>query len=68
MGPRRIDQPQSRQVVTGSPSMPRTAAPQRFAPQGPVPMPDAGPFADHFEGRGTCLNRLDDDTLPDLVA
>jgi hypothetical protein len=32
-------QPQLRQVTTGSPSMPRTIAPQRLAPQGPVPMP-----------------------------
>jgi len=38
-GPSKIGQPQSVQIVTGSPSIPRTAAPQRFAPQGPVPIP-----------------------------
>ena len=32
-------QPQSLQLTTGSPSMPRTIVPQRLPPQGPVPTP-----------------------------
>lgn len=32
-------QPQSGQLITGSPSIPRTIDPQRRPPQGPVPTP-----------------------------
>jgi hypothetical protein len=37
--PTKTGQPQSLQVVTGSPNMPRTSEPQRRPPQGPVPTP-----------------------------
>jgi hypothetical protein len=37
--PTKTGQPQSLQLTTGSPSMPRTIVPQRLPPQGPVPTP-----------------------------
>ena len=37
--PTRTGQPQSPQLVTGSPKRPRTSEPQRLPPQGPVPTP-----------------------------
>ena len=38
-GPLRMAQPQSVQVSTSSPNIPRTMGPHLAAPQGPVPMP-----------------------------
>lgn len=37
--PTKIGQPHSLQLMTGSPSIPRTIVPQRRPPQGPVPTP-----------------------------
>jgi hypothetical protein len=58
-------QPQSGQLITGSPSMPRTIEPQRRPPHGPVPTPV---LAHLFERFSAGLNRFDHRAPADLVA